>query len=483
MNNKTVRVRFAPAPTGMMHLGNIRAALINYLFAHQKSGSFVLRIEDTDPQRNFDPGGIKIMEDLAWLNLSHDEGPQIGGPYAPYFQSKRTDMYEQQRRLFEEQQFIYRCFCTQEDLTTKRRRQQALKLPPRYDKTCLHLSTEKINERLNKKTPFIWRFKLDHDLCVTISDLARGTIDFELQHFSDFPITRQNGSFTFMFANFVDDLSMNITHVFRGEDHLSNTAGQAALYHAAQKELPLYWHMPILCNTEGKKLSKRDFGFSLRDLKDAGYVPEAIVNYLAIIGGSFKDEIMSLKTLINCFDFENIHATGHITYDIEKLKWINRKWIDQYDPATLTNSCRPFIEAAYEKAQTINNKTLTHLLQIIKTEMITLNDCVDKLAFYFSKPKINKSDVHSCVDKKNTSAVTAIINSHINRLAKPVDFVNAIKKDSQEQNIPLRELFWFLRLALMGSTKGPGIHELIEMLGVDEAQSRITTALDLLGRI
>src|SRR5579863_3116600 len=289
-------VRFAPSPTGMMHLGNVRTALINALFAKQKHGTFILRIEDTDAQRMHDPQAKQILEDLVWLNLVYDEGPIAGGPHGPYFQSQRMHLYEKTRTLFEEKHLIYRCFCTEDELAKKRERQLALKLPPRYDRTCIALSSDTVAKHLAENSPFIWRFKLDHERSITITDLAHGAITFDLSNFSDFPITRQDNSFTFMFANFVDDYLMNVTHIFRGADHLSNTANQAALFDALNISLPTYWHMPILCNLEGKKLSKRDFGFSLRDLRDAGFLAQAINNYVGIIGGSFKEEIMPLET-------------------------------------------------------------------------------------------------------------------------------------------------------------------------------------------
>src|SRR5581483_5841986 len=240
-----VRVRFAPSPTGMMHLGNVRTALINFLFAHQKNGTFILRIEDTDAQRMLDPNAQQILADLEWLGLHYDEGPLTQGPYAPYFQSQRSSVYEETRALFESKNLIYRCFCTEQELAKKRDRQIALKLPPRYDRTCAHLSADQIKENIDANMPFIWRFKLNHERSITITDLAHGTITFDLSHFSDFPISRQDGSFTFMFANFVDDYLMKITHIFRGEDHLSNTANQAAMFDALNIPLPIYWHMPI----------------------------------------------------------------------------------------------------------------------------------------------------------------------------------------------------------------------------------------------
>ncbi len=468
-----VRVRFAPSPTGMMHLGNVRAALINYLFSRQKEGIFILRIEDTDAQRMFDPNAQKILEDLAWLQLSYNEGPHVGGPYAPYYQSERTSLYQKQLEELIQKNTIYRCFCTEEDLEKKRLRQQALKLPPRYDRTCMILPQTEIDRLLADKVPFIWRFKCDHNLSLTIHDLARGNITFDMSNFSDFAITRQDGSFTFIFANFVDDLLMKITHIFRGEDHLSNTANQAALFHAVNAPLATYWHLPILCNLEGKKLSKRDFGFSLRDLKDAGFLPEAVANYVSIIGASFKDEIMPLDVLAQAFNFDNLHSSGRITYDVEKLKWVNKQWIMNYDPNKLTAQCRPYLETAYESVKTIDDATLTTLLQTIKSELTTTHDAISALEFYFIAPNITRANIEASIPTSTYETLIKIIDEHKNLLlSNAAEFTPAIKLAAKNNNLPLKELFWFLRLAMIGKTNGPGIAELIDMLGGQEALRR-----------
>lgn len=480
MTTPKIRVRFAPAPTGMMHLGNIRAALMNYLFAKQKKGTFVLRIEDTDHERNFDPDAKKITEDLTWLHLMFDEGPHLGGPYAPYFQSKRDPIYQEKALELEKKNQIYRCFCTPEELERKRERQRMLKLPPRYDRTCLHRSTAEIQRLLDDKTPFIWRFKLDHTASITITDLAHGNIKFEMKNFSDFPLTRQDGSFTFVFANFVDDLTMHMTHVFRGEDHLTNTAVQAALYHAFDAPLPIFFHMPILCNINGQKLSKRDFGFSLRDLKKEGFTPEAVVNYLGIIGGSFEQEIMPLDQLAQAINFDNMQTTGHIKYDVEKLRWMNHKWIERYTPSQLTAACKPFLQEAYPQAASLNDETLSALLQIIKTDLMTLTDCVAALQFYFVAPTLQKVDVQAVIDSAHINGLVTIISQNINLIHDHNAFVNNLKKAAQDNKIPLKELFWFVRLALTGKTNGPAIHDLLSMLGSEQAQERLQTTLNLL---
>lgn len=477
-----IRVRFAPSPTGMMHLGNVRAALINFLFARQKKGTFILRIEDTDAQRMFDPEAQKIIEDLNWLGLTYDEGPHVDGPYTPYYQSARTNLYQQQRVIFEEKKLIYRCFCTEQELEKKRLRQQALKLPPRYDRTCLTLPQTEIDRLLKEEIPYIWRFKCDHNLSVTITDLAYGNITFDMSNFSDFAITRKDGSFTFIFANFVDDYLMEVSHVFRGADHLSNTANQAALFHAINAQLPTYWHLPILVNMEGKKLSKRDFGFSLRDLKDAGFLPEAVANYVSIIGGSFKDEIMSLDTLATHFNFNSINASSHITYDFEKLKWINKNWINRYSPEQLTAECRPHLEAAYgDKAKSLDQSVMTNLVQTIKSALTTTCDIVNALEFYFTKPHIMLVDIEACIPQTAYTSLKTIITEHKNLLlTNEIEFTPQIKLAAKNIGLSLKELFWFLRLAMIGKTNGPGIHELIAMLGGKEALARIEATLKLL---
>jgi len=475
MKDPKVRIRFAPSPTGLMHLGNIRTALMNYLFAQQKDGVFILRIEDTDPNRNFDPKAEKIIADLDWLSLDYNEGPNKGGPYAPYFQSERLATYQEHLEILKSKNLVYRCFCTSKELERKKQRQIAMKQPPRYDRTCLSLSSEQIKEHIANSTPFIWRIKLDHNKKISIDDISHGTIIFDLKNFSDFPLTRQDGSFTFMFANFVDDLVMKINHVLRGEDHLTNTAGQVALYDAFEMPLPIFWHMPILCNRDGKKMSKRDFGFSLAELKEAGYLPEAIVNYLAITGGgSFEIEIMSLDEIARIIDFKHMSTSGHVKYDLEKLKWINHKWINRLAPKTLLAYCRPILESTFPAAANLEDEKLSNMLQILKSGFETLNDCTRELAFYFTEPIVSQAQLNA-ID--NLEKVKQLVTKHLSSITDIDIFINTLKAESKTSGIGIKPLFQFLRLVLIGATKGPSIHELIEILGPNEAQQRIEKQL------
>lgn len=475
-----VRVRFAPAPTGMMHLGNVRAAVMNFLFARQQNGVFVVRVEDTDQERNYDLGAKNIIADLEWLSLYYDEGPGVNGPFGPYFQSQRTDLYLQALHTLINQGHCYRCFCSAELLEKKRMRMQAVGLPPRYDRACLQLSAENIEELLEKKEPFMWRFKLDHAKKVVVNDLAHGKKTFELHNFSDFPLTRSDGSFTFIFANFVDDMDMKITHIFRGEDHLTNSACQASLFDVFGIPLPVYLHMPILCNIDGKKLSKRDFGFSLRDLKEAGFLSEAIVNYLAIIGGSFEQEIMNMDDLIKTVRFDNMNTTGHIKYDVEKLRWVNRKWIHALPTEQFVALAKPFLVQMYPHIVNLDNKLLTQLLCMIQQDIHTLKDVATALSFYFAyvPPTLSELNEHFSLDR--LKELKNILVSSLNECNNAEYFLKYIKDQSVKCAIPVKELYTAIRLITAHTLNGIGIKDLITALGYQEYSNRLTAVLNVI---
>lgn len=473
MSTTTVRVRFAPSPTGFMHLGNVRAALINFLYAAQHKGTFILRIEDTDPQRNMDPRAQQILSDLGWLSLSFQEGPIIGGPHAPYYQSERLPLYTHYLQLLQSHQAVYRCFCSSEELEKKRQRQLALKQPPRYDRACLRLSADQIQQNLQNQTPFIWRFKLP-DNTLTIIDLARGSVTYDLKHFSDAPLSRQDGTFTFIFANFVDDHAMAISHVIRGEDHLSNTAIQAALYQAFNSPFPIFWHLPIMINAEGKKLSKRDFGFSLNDLREAGFLPEAIVNYLALIGGgSVENEVQSLLELITSLRFQTLATTGQVRYDLDKLRWFNHQWIMKLENRDLAERCVPYLLKAYPQA-TLSLEQLVKLIGVIKTDLVTLSDVVDLLAFYFKEPELDGQSIVPFQFAQQKDFFTTLMQ------ISDQDFPILLSKEIKTHNAPTKMVYSLIRLALTGKANGPSIKDIVEIIGKEEAIKRIKTLIKIL---
>lgn len=469
---KPVRVRFAPAPTGMMHLGNIRTALINYLLARQKKGTFILRIEDTDATRNFDPGAQHILQDLAWLGLLYDEGPVKGGACEPYYQSQRTHIYQEKLRGLEQTGRIYRCFCTAQELELKRERQIAMKKPPRYDRACLKLDAATIEHNVASGKPFAWRFKLDEAAAVEIFDLARGVVRFELAHFSDFPLTRQDGSFTFLFANTVDDMAMSISHVLRGQEQLSNCAYQAALYEAFGVLPPKFWHLPVLSNIDGKKLSKRDFGFSLRDLQEAGYVPQALLNYLAIIGGSFEHEIMSLDELTQQFPFDHVGTTSRITYDVHKLVWVNHKWISSFSIDQVTDLVRPFLEREFG-AQNVEHAPLRELLGLIHANLMTLADAPKLLMFYFRRPQVSQEAFDVLAPMATIDAIKILARACAETAQNIEEFVSSIAKQIKQQNLSATTVWHAVRLLLTGAADGLPVKDVVRVLGLDEVRIRL----------
>lgn len=464
MSQRPVRVRFAPAPTGMMHLGNVRQVVLNFLFAHQAHGTFVLRIEDTDQQRVFDPEGARIVSELKWLGLVPDEGPGFGGPYGPYFQSQRASIYERYRAKLEELGYLYRCFCSAEELEAKRERQIALKKAPRYDRTCMRLQPAEVNALLEQKKPFIWRFRID-PAQVVITDLVRGEIHFDMNNFSDAPITRQDGSVTFIFANCVDDIEMRITHVFRGEDHLSNSATQAMMYRALGAEIPFYWHTPIVCNREGKKLSKRDFGFALDDLRVGGYVPEAIVNYLATIGfKNAEQEIASVAELVKMVDLSHHGTANTIRYDSDKLRWMNHEWLKRLPAEVVAARSRPFLEAVYPKVQDCSEHELARIIKLVQSEMHTLADAVQLLHPYFHNPEIDTELLNRYGFAQHRAAIAAVVAELVDGRCAYADLLSRMKQVTAEHSIPAKSLWALLRIALTGIAEGSTMSVLLEFL-------------------
>lgn len=466
------RVRFAPSPTGTMHIGNVRTSLLNYIFALKTHGTFILRIEDTDTQRNVDPQAQQIMHHLAWLGMKYQEGPIIGGPYAPYYQSERHDIYQKSLEFLQTNNSVYRCFCTQEELEIKRNRQIALKNPPRYDRTCTKLSTADIQKKLDAVVPFVWRMKVDETKTIQFQDLGCGTLTFDLKNFSDFALTRADGTFTFMFANCIDDIEMKITHILRGQDHQTNSVGQIAIMLAMGHPIPVFWHLPILFNVTGKKLSKRDQGFSLEDLKIEGFLPQAIVNYLGIIGASFEQEILSMEELATAYNFDNMHTSNQIKYDIEKLRWVNHKWIARTPITDLVELCKPFLAKKYD-ISTVSDEQLSVLIQSVQTDIIILEDINTLLAFYFTPPSISQEVMNNAISDNKIQTQLQTIFKNLAHSTTFEMFLNAAKQQAQAEQIAMKDFFSFVRLKITGNPKGLGIAELEKCLGFEEIKKRI----------
>lgn len=474
---KPICVRFAPSPTGYMHVGNVRTALFNWLFAKKNKGTMILRIEDTDQSeaRLIDPRGEQILKDLAWLGLTFDQGP--------FYQSERNDLYQKYLNDLIAKKAVYRCFCSAEELERKRCLQCKQGLPPRYDRTCMRLKPEESDVRAAAGEPFIWRLALPLGE-ITIHDLARGDITFNFFHFSDCSLTRPDGSITFLFANFVDDVEMGITHVIRGEDHLTNTAHQAYMYQVCGKEIPTFFHLPLLCNKEGKKLSKREFGTALKDLKEAGYLPQAILNYLGILGLSLKEEIVTLEQLIDIVAFDEHASTGTIGYDTDKLRWVNHKWIQTLPSEQLWTLLKPYISATYPSLKAEAEQKLHQLSFLLQTELHTLAEFVPTTTFLFTQPQLQTTAILQELkfsDKELTAVETVLQNLAINLSTHTEhEALDSMSADAKKQELTAKQLYSLIRYALTGSISGISVKDLIHVLGTTETIARISNLLKTL---
>ena len=473
-----VRVRFAPSPTGDLHIGNVRAALMNYLFARRNSGKFLLRIEDTDASRNTNESGYQILQDLRFLGLYHDEGVIVGGEYGPYLQSERSALYEKHLNELAELGRVYRCFCTASDLEDMRKKQMAQGLPPRYDRTCAALSSDEIKQRLVVGDLFIWRFKLNDDASYNIETLERGTITFEMKHFADFALTRPDGSCTFLFTNFVDDWLMNITHVIRGEDHLSNTALQAALFDALSVPLPIFWHLPLLCDADGKKLSKREAASSLAHLRAEGYLPEAITNYLASLGATLAPELQDLASLVNTYPFEKVHASSGVLFDLERLDWFNHQWIMRFEVSELVERVSPILVERYPQVSDMDKDKLAHLVGVVSGEAKTLTSFPSLVEFYFNAPSVSGTELKNQLGE-DVASVLEILSNLADFDGDADGFVAALKTAGKGAGLKMRPVRSGVRYLLTGTFQGVGIKDLVAVLGCEETATRLKKAAEL----
>jgi len=490
---KKIRVRFAPSPTGFMHLGNIRTALFNYLFAQQKKATFVLRIEDTDESRNVDEAVFKIIQDLKWLGLRYKEGPIVGGKYAPYNQSERKHIYQQHLDDLILSQKVYRCFCSQEELEKKRQDQIAKKLPPRYDGTCLHLSEDHIKQKIAFGKKFIWRFKIDTQKIVELNTLERGILKFDLKNFSDFALTRQDESFTFLFANFIDDWLMKISHVIRGEEWLPSTPKHIYLYRAFGWEEPQFAHIPLLLNKDKSKLSKRQNDVAVEDYIAKGYLKEALINFIALLGWNPGDgstqEIFSMKELIETFSLKKVHKAGAV-FDLERLDFFNAHYIREFSAKEFADKIYPWLEKEEwfkGTAEDLHNEYAYKFLPAVQTRIKTLAEApamiryflTDKMDYDLSLLEHEKMKITPEIAKQALQACAEDLQNLDN-----YDEEDAIKehliKTIERLGMKNGQVLWPLRVALSGEQYSPGAFEIVMLLGKEKTLDRIAQTLQKL---
>lgn len=476
-----VRVRFAPSPTGTLHIGSARTALYNFLFARHNGGTMVLRIEDTDRKRSRRDHESSIIRDLHWLGLQADEGPDVGGPYGPYRQSERTELYEAGVRRLLESGWAYPCFCTQERLDALKEQQLARGEMPKYDRLCLHLPAETVQARLEAGEEATIRFKVPVG-DVSFEDLIHGPITFSSDVIGDFIIKRTDGGFAYNYAVVIDDAGMKITHVIRGEDHITNTARQLMLYQALGEPAPVYGHHSLIHGPDGGKLSKRHGATSIGEFRDMGYLAPAVVNYLALLSWHPGDERekFSLAELVAEFDLARVSRSPAI-FDLDKLNWLNGLYIRELSPAALSEQVRPYL---HEEGIELADGQREVVSAAIQSNLVVLEDA-PRYARLFVDDMILSASVHlEALHETGVESVLALFKEALAtttgeyldlETAKAV--LHQVAEAGKARGIKGKAIYKPLRVALTGLDQGPELFYLVAGLGRSRIEQRVDAAL------
>lgn len=482
--NKKIRLRFAPSPTGFLHIGNLRTALFTYLLAKSQGGDFILRIEDTDEKREVKGALESLLKILSWLGIDFDEGPHLGGAYGPYIQSQRLDIYKEYTQKLLDKGEAYYCFCSEERLAEMRDQQQKRKEAPRYDGHCRNLSPAEVEAKIKEGWPYVIRQKMPLNTCVEVYDELRGKIVFNSNDLDDQVLIKSNGVPTYQFASVVDDHLMEISHVSRGDEWISSFPKNALLYKSFGWTAPKFIHLPLILNKGGGKLSKRQGDVFVEDYKEKGYLPEALINFCALIGWHPKDdqEILSLEEIIEKFSIAGIGASPAV-FDIEKLDFYNAYYIRQKSISELVDLCRPYLE----KDKLIDEKTdpalIEKVISVSQERLKKLSDISD-LSFYLFQDEIEyEKDLLiwkslSLEEVKNNLKELFDILTEVKEEDWQQEFLeNLIIPYLKENNKKNGDYLWPLRVALSGQKNSPSPFELAWVLGKEKSLARIKKAL------
>jgi len=473
-----VRTRFAPSPTGYLHVGGLRTALYNFLYAKSHKGAFVLRIEDTDQQRQVAGAIENLLNTLQWAGIQPDEGPEYGGNYGPYIQSQRLAIYQDYINQLLANGHAYRCFCSSERLDSLRTQQRSAKTQSGYDQRCRNLSAAEIKRQLAAGTPYVIRMKIPLAGTIEFEDLIRGRVSFACELLEDQIVQKSDGFPTYHLANVVDDHLMQITHVIRGEEWLSSTPKHKLLYDYFGWTAPQFAHVPLLLNPDRSKLSKRQGDVAVEEYRRKGYLPEALLNFLALLGWNpgTDQEVFTLAELIRAFTLERINKAGAI-FNLEKLQWLNGRYIRDLDPATLLSKARAFLPATYRQW---SNAELLKILQITQPYLTTLADIAVKGRPFFFEPIIaDTAEKLELIRTSEFAKVLSILKKGIedNPQLEKSTFTMLVKKIQPETGVKGQILWSSIRLALTGEIHGPDIGQVAEILGRERCLQRLEKAL------
>jgi glutamyl-tRNA synthetase len=480
--NKPVRVRFAPSPTGLPHVGNIRTALFNWLFARHSQGQFIVRIEDTDVARSVEGAIEAILEGLHWLGLDWDEGPEVGGEYGPYLQSQRLDIYRAIAQQLVKQGDAYLCYCSPQRLEQMRAEQMRRKEPPGYDRLCRNLTAEERAQLESKGNTPVIRFTTPLAGDTGFHDLIRGQVTFDNRNLDDFVLLKSDGYPTYHLANVVDDHLMEISHVLRADEWLASTPRHVLLYKALDYEPPLFAHLPMILGPDRSKLSKRHGAVSVLDYRERGYPPEAVVNFLALLGWSLDDrtELISREQLVRHFSLERIGKTGAI-FNIDKLDWMSGVYIRQLPADEFLERVLPFLETGLPQSikRPISREYVQQMAPLIQERITTFGDAAEYAEFFFIE-ELDYDPALLSADMTGEAALKAL--GATNERLQDLDSFDAsslegvLRPLASELGLKAGEFFGLLRVATTGRTAAPPLFQTMAVLGKERCLKRIKAA-------
>jgi nondiscriminating glutamyl-tRNA synthetase len=484
MSNE-VRVRYAPSPTGHLHIGNARTALFNYLFARGHNGKFIIRIEDTDQKRNIEGGEESQLQYLKWLGIEWDESIDVGGEYGPYRQSERNDIYAKYTKQLMENEQAYYCYCTEEELEAEREAQIAEGKPPRYSNKCRHLTAEDraVLEAEGRK-PSI-RFKVPEGRVFKFDDMVKGEVAFESDGIGDFVIVKKDGIPTYNYAVAIDDHLMKMSHVLRGDDHISNTPKQLMIYDAFGWEVPKFGHMTLIVNESRRKLSKRDESIIqfIEQYKDLGYLPEALFNFITLLGWSpeGEEELFTKEQFIEIFDPSRLSKSPAL-FDMKKLKWMNNQYIKELSTDEVVDLALPHLVKAGKVKEEMSDQEKQWVYDVIalyKDQLSFGAEIIELTDLFFRTSIEYDEEAQEVLNEEQVPEVMKAFAQEINSLEdfEPASIKSSIKAVQKATGHKGKKLFMPIRVATTGQTHGPELPQAIALLGKETVLARLEGAV------
>ena len=473
---RNIRTRFAPSPTGYLHIGNARTAIMNWLYARHTGGRFVLRIEDTDRERSTEASELSIFKDLKWLGLNWDEGPDVGGNYGPYRQSERIGIYQKYLKQLQKIDKVYPCYCTPEELEARRKELLKQGKSIQYDGKCRNLTLAQRKQFEDEGRKPVFRFKVEEEE-ISFLDLAKGEISFQGENIGDFVVVRSDGMPMYNFACTVDDHLMKISHVIRGDDHISNTPRQLLLYLAFGWQPPTFAHIPMILGKDRIRLSKRHGATSVSQYREMGYLPEALLNFLSLLSWSSEsgDEILSVSRLIKEFSFDRISKTAPI-FDIEKLDWMNGVYIRNLKLEKLAELIFPVLQKAGYPVSSIEE--IKPIASLLREHLERISQAGEKSKIFFQKEVVPQNEAAVILRKPEAKKV---FSEFLKEMASVEQwnadvFMMVMKKVQTKLGIKGKDLWMPVRAALTGEIHGPELPKIAEILGYEKCQQFLKKA-------